>query len=54
MLFPAGGSVPTPICSVTMDATASGVTSDSISAAYSGSDSCEGAFAGTFRMTRQP
>jgi len=55
MFFPTGGSVPTPICSVIMEATASGITSDAISASYSGSDSCEGAFAGgTFRMTRRP
>lgn len=55
MLFPTGGSVPTPICSVIMESTASGVTSNSIAASYSGSDSCEGAFAGgTFSMTRQP
>jgi hypothetical protein len=55
MLFPTGGDVPTPICSVTIDATASGITSGRIAATYSGEDSCEGPFTdGSFTIDRAP
>lgn len=44
----------TPICSVTMTGTTSSVTDDSITGAYSGSDTCEGPFAdGRITLTRQ-
>ena len=54
MTFPAGGDVPTPICSVTMDATAASVTNGKIEATYTGEDSCEGPFTGSVTMERQP
>ena len=45
---------PTPICSATMTGSASGVATGQLSGAYSGSDSCEGAFLnGTIAMTRR-
>ncbi len=45
---------PTPICSATMTGSASGVTAGHLSGAYTGSDSCEGAFLnGTIAMTRK-
>jgi hypothetical protein len=51
MFFPTGGDVPTPICSVTMIATADGVTGSKIASTYSGADTCEGPFTdGTFTM----
>jgi hypothetical protein len=53
MLFPAGGDVPTPICSVTINATAADITRNRIAATYSGADSCEGPFTnGAFTMSR--
>lgn len=53
MSFALGGSQPTPTCLVTMDVSASGVTSTSLSSSYNGSDSCEPAVAlGSIRMTR--
>jgi len=55
MMFPTGGDVPTPICSVTIDATASSVTSGKFEATYTGEDSCEGPFTnGSVTMDRQP
>ena len=43
MTFPGGTTdEPTPICSVTLNATAPGVADDVIAATYVGSDSCEG------------
>lgn len=45
---------PTPICSATMTGSASGVAAGRLSGAYTGSDSCEGAFLnGTLAMTRK-
>jgi hypothetical protein len=53
MVFPTGGDVPTPICGVTFEATAAGITKDRIVATYSGVDSCEGPITdGAFTMTR--
>ena len=55
MMFPTGGDVPTPICSVTIDAAASNVTGGRMAATYTGEDSCEGPFTGgSFTMDRQP
>ena len=55
MYFPIGGDVPTPICSVTMDATASNITTSNIASTYSGADTCEGPFAdGVFTMDHLP
>ena len=55
MMFPTGGDVPTPICSVTIDATASNVTGGRMATTYTGEDSCEGPFTdGSFTMDRQP
>lgn len=52
--FALGGTQPTPTCLVTMDISASGVTSASLSSAYDGSDSCEPAVRfGTITMTRR-
>jgi len=54
MYFPTGGDVPTPICSVTMVASAEGFTVDRIAAPYSGGDTCEGPFTdGAFEMLHQ-
>lgn len=54
MSFPTGGDVPTPICSVTMNATTSEVTGQRIVANYSGGDSCEGPFLnGAFTMVKK-
>jgi hypothetical protein len=54
LVFPAGGDgVPTPMCTITFDAAASGVDGSRISATYTGDDSCEGPITGgTFVMTR--
>jgi hypothetical protein len=56
IVFPSGNpGVPTPMCTITFDATAPSVSADRISATYSGNDTCEGSFAGgVFTMTRQP
>lgn len=55
MSFPTGGDVPTPICSVTMNASTTAVTSKQIFANYSGGDSCEGPFTnGAFTMVKRP
>ena len=56
LIFPAGGDgVPTPMCTITFDVTAAGVTNDRIAATYSGDDSCEGSFTdGTLTIARQP
>jgi hypothetical protein len=54
MSFALGGSQPTPTCLVTIDVSASNVTSSSLSSSYNGSDSCEPAVAlGSITMTRQ-
>lgn len=54
MSFALGGSQPTPTCLVTMDVTASDVTTTHLSSSYDGSDSCEPAVArGSITMTRQ-
>ena len=54
MSFALGGTQPTPTCLVTMDVSASGVTSTTLSSTYNGSDSCEPAVAlGTITMTRR-
>ena len=54
MTFPTGGNVPTPICSVTMNASAASVTPQKIVANYSGGDSCEGPFVnGAFTIMKQ-
>ena len=54
MAFALGGSQPTPTCLVTLDVSASGVTSTSLSSSYNGSDSCEPAVAlGSITMTRR-
>lgn len=45
ILFPTGGDVPTPICSVTINATSSQINGATIPMTYSGEDSCEGPFA---------
>jgi hypothetical protein len=54
LVFPSGGDgVPTPMCTITFDAAASGVDGNRIAATYIGDDSCEGRFTGgTFAMTR--
>jgi len=54
LVFPAGGDgVPTPMCTITFDATASTVAPNRIEATYSGDDTCEGPISGgTFVMTR--
>ncbi|HMF95492.1 MAG TPA: hypothetical protein VKE96_14425 [Vicinamibacterales bacterium] len=54
LVFPAGGDgVPTPMCTITFNATASAATHDRIDATYTGDDTCEGPFTGgTFTMTR--
>lgn len=52
MFFAAGADGdPTPACSATLNASAASVTSANVVASYSGSDTCEGAFAdGTMTM----
>jgi hypothetical protein len=58
--FPAGNPAGnpndvTPICSASLTGTASGFTQDTLTAVYSGADSCEGPLVnGTLTMTRQP
>jgi len=54
LIFPSGGDgVPTPMCTISFDASAAGVTNDRITATYSGDDSCEGSFSGgTFTLSR--
>jgi hypothetical protein len=54
LVFPSGGDgVPTPMCTITFDATASAIASGRIDATYSGDDTCEGPInGGTFSMTR--
>jgi hypothetical protein len=54
IVFPSGGDgVPTPMCTITFDASAASVSSSRIDATYTGDDSCEGPFVGgTFVMTR--
>lgn len=53
MTFPAGGADDTPLCSITLSATAS-ASEREIAATYSGTDTCEGLLAdGTLTMTRQ-
>jgi hypothetical protein len=54
LVFPAGGDgVPTPMCTITFNASASAVTRDRIEATYTGDDTCEGPISGgTFVMTR--
>jgi hypothetical protein len=54
LVFPAGGDgVPTPMCTITFDATASTPARDRIDATYAGDDTCEGPFTGgTFTMAR--
>ena len=53
--FPTGGDVPTPLCSVTMDAIVLDITSGRLASSYSGGDTCEGPFSdGVFAMNRQP
>ncbi len=55
IVFPAGGDgVPTPMCTITFDLSAAGVTGDRVNASYAGDDSCEGAFTGgTLAIARQ-
>jgi hypothetical protein len=53
MTFPSGGADDTPLCSITVNATAS-ASDRTITATYDGSDTCEGLLAnGTLAMTRQ-
>lgn len=54
IVFPAGGDgVPTPMCTITFDATASTFAPNRIEATYTGDDSCEGPIVGgSFVMTR--
>ena len=56
MSFAAGlDGDPTPICSSSFMGTAPTTTGDTLTAAYTGDDSCEGAFLnGTLAMTRKP
>ncbi len=60
MSFPAGNPTGnpadvTPICSATLTGTASGFTQSSLTASYSGADTCEGPLLnGTLTMARQP
>src|SRR5262249_7539811 len=53
LVFPAGGDgVPTPMCTITFNATASAAL-DRIDATYTGDDTCEGPITGgAFTMTR--
>jgi hypothetical protein len=53
VLAAGAGRDPTPICSATMTAPSLGVTTDTISGAFTGSDTCEGAFLnGTMTLKR--
>ena len=54
MFFAAGGEGdPTPACTATLAGTASSTVADTLTAAYSGADSCEGLFTnGTLAMAR--
>ena len=60
MSFPAGNPAGnpndvTPICSASLTATVTGITQDTLTALYSGADSCEGPLVnGTLTMARQP
>jgi len=56
MFFAAGGDGdPTPACNAMVTATSSHAGADTVSAAYSGADSCEGPFTnGTLMMKRDP
>ena len=56
MFFAAGGAGdPTPACTATLTGTASRLGADTLTAAYSGADSCEGPFLnGTLVMARHP
>jgi hypothetical protein len=56
MFFAAGANGdPTPACMATLTGATTTVAAASLTATYSGSDSCEGAFTnGTFSMTRVP
>lgn len=54
MTFPAGGDVPTPVCVAELTASAT-ILDRRMTAAYAGTDTCEGTFAdGKIEMTRQP
>jgi hypothetical protein len=54
MFFPSGGNVPTPMCSVTINATVPEATDSAIATSYSGVDTCEGPFVdGVFSMDHQ-
>ena len=53
LTFPAGGDVVTPMCAISFEAEAAGVTGARIAATYRGTDSCEDPFSGgTFEMAR--
>jgi hypothetical protein len=54
LVFPAGGDgVPTPMCTITFNASASAVAPNRIEATYTGDDTCEGPISGGgFVMTR--
>ncbi len=53
LTFPAGGDVVTPMCAISFEAEAQGVTGNRIAATYRGDDSCENPFTGgTFEMAR--
>ena len=56
MFFAAGGTGdPTPECTPTLTGTASSIAKDTLTASYSGADSCEGPFLnGTLSMARHP
>lgn len=56
MFFAAGGTGdPTPACTATLTGIASRIAEDTLTAAYSGADSCEGPFMnGTLAMARHP
>lgn len=55
MFFPSGTSTdPTPMCTTTLNGIGSNVSLQSFAAAYSGSDTCEGAFTnGSLTMAHQ-
>jgi hypothetical protein len=54
MNFPAGGDVPTPICTTELSGTVT-VVADHLAGTYSGADSCEGFYSnGQLTLTRQP
>jgi hypothetical protein len=56
MFFAAGAAGdPTPACTATLTGAASSMAQDNLTAAYTGADSCEGAFLnGTLAMARRP